>query len=497
MPQVHLFSTTAGSPTDDIARPRLSAAAGADAYRGPIFGICRLEQDHSASAGMHFLPALTAKNGLSTPVDILISRLLPQIESRPTHSDKPHVSHVRIQPGGWALLPATRDLGETISWRISQETCDSPEEPPPPVSLAGSAGIAASAQSSGVRAGSSVGQADGGIQGSRPPMPPMWSTPMRTSVAGAPSRMAQPDFMRPSASQQARIAQPTASLPAPGACSTLDMYLPQSLASLPWLHEDAGTPSSRVGSIPRGSLTSHTTPLEEKRISCLLVCSQDIHAPDPMTPAQQPPGAQTTQAQAGSASHPLSPCTLTLLPHAAVVNDSPWWVRVEVPGGSTPGPWVGPGQGLPLDWHPLRFRPRKVALAVALGPAVTSQEPDRSLAARPGPLATPLQPPTQRPPAMRSLAGPQILRCQAFKVTCRLECSCMSCRVYAHMHGIAGDGNTSADSCLGVCWRRVPSLLLPRLLVQVKDGLEEILAVLAVQRCQSPGSLSPQQRLCS
>ncbi|KAK9856127.1 hypothetical protein WJX84_003522 [Apatococcus fuscideae] len=79
------------------------------------------------------------------------------------------------------------------------------------------------------------------------------------------------------------------------------------------------------------------------------------------------------------------------------------------------------GQGLPLDWHPLRFRPRKVALAVALGPAVTSQEPDRSLAARPGPLATPLQPPTQRPPAMRSLAGPQILRCQAFKVEDGLE----------------------------------------------------------------------------
>ncbi len=369
---------------------------------------------HTASACLTFLPSLTFLNELPGPVEVMLSR--PRSQHLNVTSDQDPVQLMVVQPCERAPLPAVRLVpGESISWRLlpSSATASSATEHSslaaapssseaamlPPATAPSSQPIQHDATKVGVASWAS----------NEPNDLPAWSKPFSTVVPHAASRPgAQPSAATRRSSTQPQLVGSGVSqaLPALGSFSSVNLPLlmvdpcnPNSQRRHDW--PSAGDQRSFPDALGR--------PLGRAQASCMLVCSPssaDIPFSDHLPDGRSTAAPSASGSPADRSTSLMQPCTLTLLAHAAVVNDSPWWVRLEVPGASAPGPWVPPGQGLPMDWHPLRFRPRKVALAAFIPPG-PAQQP--SEAPRPG----------------------HLLHCQAFKVSRCLHSGLMvihSCR---------------------------------------------------------------------
>lgn len=369
-------------PALQLSPPELDPEA--SCYLGPVFALSRPEQPHTESACITFMPALMVHNDLPAPVDLQIST--PQLvdESGPFSPPGDSAVQLKVPARQQEALAATCISGETISWTLRSSPAQHTSKP-------------SAAQVAPSTPNTNVGSP--------------WSTPLVASASlamqapalkwSAPFSTAASNTSGPTAGSAARSnsnwhpgpVSPTATLPLPQPGSSCNLQLPLPQAP-PWLDSIDVPQSPQVTSQARAQ---HAPGRSTSVACCMLICSPATALEGPLhhpNAADHKDPEALLRPGADSAGSGQMPRTLTLVPHAAVINESPWWVRLEVPGAAQPGSWVGPGQGLPMDWHPLRFRPRKVALAAAVPPHLSSSET----------LDTAQQP------------ASQLLRCAAFKV---------------------------------------------------------------------------------
>ncbi|KAK9831064.1 hypothetical protein WJX74_001635 [Apatococcus lobatus] len=387
----HLSPGDAASPALQPPPPNIDP--GAVCYTGPIFAVMTPEQPHSESACVTFMPSLMLDNALPCPVDVATSTLPPGRARGQLASAAESAVQLSTPAGQQEALPATCIKGETISWAVASFAAQSFTSPSTP--QAASTPPGSSPSEAGLLGRPSLQAQMGANQASAS----RWSAAFSTVTSRI---LKEPSVAQGSAAQSGLDQLPgaqrsTVNMPLPQLGSSCNVQMP--LPTAPeWL---SSTVAPKLTQARSQVGAQHVTKRSTTHASCLLICSP---ATSLLNVPHQPVGARLTEPgpsqfpKADTTASGQQPRMLTLLPHAAVFNESPWWARLEVPGAACPGPWVGPGQGLPMDWSPLRFRPRKVALTLAV-PDLTSW--NTSSAARP---STPL-----------------LLRCSAFKVEDGLE----------------------------------------------------------------------------
>ena len=360
--QEHVQPTDASSPALQLPLPEVDAGSGG--YTGPIFAVSRPEQPHSDAACVTFVPALMVDNALPCPVDVSISTLLP-VPARDQSALCAGQSTLQlgIAAGQQEALPATCIMGETISWAIGS----SPAHSSNLVTTPSAAQIPPVSTPVNVRSPNTPSVTTHISPLTQAPAL-SWSSPFSTAGSRLPHAPATTigSVFHSASDQQMGTGRRTAvvPLPQPGSSCSLQLALPPAPC---WLDKTCSPRSPHAKSQVRAQ---HKPGHSMTYAACILVCIPATALPES---SSQPSGARptTTGSSPTSPAHRATaggcqPQVLTLLPHAAVINGSPWWVRLEVPGAACPGPWVAPGQGLPMDWHPLRFRPRKVALMAAV-----------------------------------------------------------------------------------------------------------------------------------